>query len=204
MIVKEKTMICSCGAVVLEERLIELNSGLLNAYFCPGGSTRQGRFQPPHYEVGRNLKDMTKLSSPIDAVNKKNDEEMEAICAATRPFYQQQLGQLEHGLARINLLQTAMQASKNLPLQLIARSLFEQFAPNMEPLADFVQTDHTTYATYAKKLEDALQARDTDAVRETIEAFAALNRESLIKAYTAAQNKTTHSTAQPLQETASS
>ena len=79
MIVKEKTMICSCGAVVLEERLIELNSGLLNAYFCPGGSTRQGRFQPPHYEVGRNLKDMTKLSSPIDAVNKKNDEEMEAI-----------------------------------------------------------------------------------------------------------------------------
>jgi len=97
-----------------------------------------------------------------------------------------------------------MQASKNLPLQLIARSLFEQFAPNMEPLADFVQTDHTTYATYAKKLEDALQARDTDAVRETIEAFAALNRESLIKAYTAAQNKTTHSTAQPLQETASS
>ena len=74
----------------------------------------------------------------------------------------------------------------------------------MEPLADFVQTDHTTYATYAKKLEDALLARNTDAVRETIEAFAALNRESLIKAYTAAQNKTNYSTAQPLQETASS
>ena len=122
------------------------------------------------------------------AIQVANDEEIEAICAATRPLYQQQLGHIEHSLARINLLQTVMQTSQNLPLQLIARSLFEQFAPNMESLAAFVQIDHKTYARYAEKLDGALQGRDTAAVRETFAAFASLNRESLIKAYTAAQN----------------
>ena len=138
------------------------------------------------------------------AIQVANNDELETICAATRPFYQQQLGHVEHSLARINLLQTAMQASKNLPLQLIARSLFEQFAPNMEPLAAFVQIDHTTYASYAKRLDYALQTRDVAAVRETIRAFAALNRESLIKAYSAAQSAPANSIVLPLQETASS
>ena len=138
------------------------------------------------------------------AIQVANNDELETICAATRPFYQQQLGHVEHSLARINLLQTAMQASKNLPLQLIARSLFEQFAPNMEPLAAFVQIYHTTYASYAKRLDYALQTRDVAAVRETIRAFATLNRESLIKAYSAAQSAPANSTVLPLQETASS
>ena len=80
-----------------------------------------------------------------------------------------------------------MQTSKNLPLQLISKSLFEQFAPNMEPLADYVQIDYATYAEYAKKLDNALQARNAIAVRETFEAFAKLNRDSLIKAYSASQ-----------------
>ena len=122
------------------------------------------------------------------AIKVASDEEMEAICEATRPLYKQQLDHVEHGLARINLLQTVMQTSKNLPLQLIAKSLFEQFAPNMEPLADYVHIDNPTYAECAKRLDSALKARDLVAVRETFEAFAALNRESLIKAYNAAQN----------------
>ena len=40
-----------------------------------------------------------------------------------------------------------------------------------------------------QKLDNALQARNAIAVRETFEAFATLNRESLIKAYNAAQNQ---------------
>ena len=64
---------------------------------------------------------------------------------------------------------------QDLPLQLISKSLFEQFAPNMEPLADYVQIDYATYAEYAKKLDNALQARNAIAVRETFEAFATLN-----------------------------
>ena len=79
--IKRKCMTCSCGAVVLEENLLELNSGLLNAYYCPGGTTHEGRFQPPHYEVGRSTMEMTRLSSNVetDKLNKKNDEDMEAI-----------------------------------------------------------------------------------------------------------------------------
>ena len=121
------------------------------------------------------------------AIKVATDAELETICQATRPLYQQQLGLIEHGLARINLLRCVMQTSKNLPLQLISKSLFEQFAPNMEPLADYVQIDYATYAEYAKKLDNALQARNAIAVRETFEAFAKLNRDSLIKAYSAAQ-----------------
>ena len=121
------------------------------------------------------------------AIKVATDAELETICQTTRPLYQQQLGLIEHGLARINLLRCVMQTSKNLPLQLISKSLFEQFAPNMEPLADYVQIDYATYAEYAKKLDNALQARNAIAVRETFEAFAKLNRDSLIKAYSAAQ-----------------
>jgi len=64
---------------VPEEYLSELNSGLLNAYYCPGGRTQQGRFQPPHLEVGRDIRGMAKLSPPTESCDKKNDEEMEAI-----------------------------------------------------------------------------------------------------------------------------
>ncbi len=79
--INQKCMTCSCGAVVLEEYLLELNSGLLNAYYCPGGTTNEGRFQPPHYEVGRSTTEMTRLSSNVEtaALKKKNGEDMEAI-----------------------------------------------------------------------------------------------------------------------------
>lgn len=122
------------------------------------------------------------------AITVASDEQIEEIRQATRPLYQQQLGHVEHALARFSLLRAVMVASKNLPLQLIAKSLFEQFAPNMESLAVFVETDHTGYADYARKLDGALQGRDAAAVRRTFEAFAKLNRESLIKAYNAAQH----------------
>jgi len=97
-----------------------------------------------------------------------------------------------------------MQTSQNLPLQLIARSLFEQFAPNMESLAAFVHIDHKTYARCAEQLDGALQARNATAVRETFEAFATLNRESLIKAYNAAQNHSATHRNPALLETATS
>ena len=80
-----------------------------------------------------------------------------------------------------------MQTSKNLPLQLISKSLFEQFAPNMEPLADYVQIDYATYAEYAKNSITRYGRASTIAVRETFEAFAKLNRDSPVKAYRAAQ-----------------
>ena len=81
---KQRCMTCSCGAVVLEENLLELNSGLLNAYYCPGGTTQDGRFQPPHYEVGRSTMDMTRLSSneETDELTKKKEDASTCIWIA--------------------------------------------------------------------------------------------------------------------------
>ena len=42
------------------------------------------------------------------AIKVATDAELETICQATRPLYQQQLGLIEHGLARINLLRLSL------------------------------------------------------------------------------------------------
>lgn len=102
----------------------------------------------------------------------------------------------EHGEARFALMQHIMQASKNLPLQLIARTLYEQIAPNFGAVAEFATPDRQRYAVYARQLENALAKRDIAAVRGTFDALAELNRETMTRAFVLAQEQGREASAQ--------
>ena len=76
-----------------------------------------------------------------------------------------------------------MLASKNLPLQLIARTLVEQFGPNISAVADYATPDRERYAIYARQLDKALTDRDMPALQGTFDAFIELNRETMTRAF---------------------
>lgn len=116
------------------------------------------------------------------------DIEIEEIRGFVRAFFEQELGKEGHSLARIALMQKMLQSSHNLPLQIIARTLFEQFAPSMEPLANFAQVDTQRFAQNAKTLDLALEKRDLVAVRAAFDAFSELNRETMVAAFDLAQS----------------
>jgi DNA-binding FadR family transcriptional regulator len=92
-----------------------------------------------------------------------------------------------HGEARFRLMQHFILASENLPLQLVARTLFNQFAPNMSAVADYASPDRERYAVYARQLDRALTGRDVQALRDTFDAFIELNRETMRQTFLLAQ-----------------
>lgn len=93
-----------------------------------------------------------------------------------------------HTLARFELMQSIMDASNNLPLQLVARSLFEQFAPHLSILARFTVTDHEAWAIFARQLDQALENRDLPALRASFTGISNLNRETMMRAFEAARS----------------
>ena len=115
-----------------------------------------------------------------------SDAEILHIQQLTRPLFEQQseqkLDQHAHTLARFELFQSIMLSSNNLPLQLIARTLFEQFAPNMAPYHEFTIIDQEAYSILARQLHEALPKRDLPAVRATFSALSDLNTETMIRA----------------------
>ena len=104
------------------------------------------------------------------------------------PLMRLDINDSEHGEARFALMHHIMQASKNLPLQLISRTLFEQFAPTTSnALADFAAPDKERYAVYVRQLDDALLSKDVAALRRCFSALDALNRETMTRAFMLAQ-----------------
>ena len=118
----------------------------------------------------------------------QRDEEIEESRGFVNVCFKKELGQEAHNLARIALMQKMLQSSHNLPLQIIARTLFEQFAPSMEPLANYAQVDTQRFALNAKTLDLALEQRDLGAVRAAFDAFSELNRETMVSAFDLAQS----------------
>lgn len=117
-----------------------------------------------------------------------SDEEINDIRRCVRPLMQTDLSQEEHTLARFELLQSIMHASRNLPLRLIARTLIEQIAPNMSELHEYTTFDGDAYSIFASQLDEALAQRDQAATRATFAAFSDLNRETMMRAFEAARN----------------
>ena len=121
-------------------------------------------------------------------VKAASDETINEIRTLLKPLSQQtQPSTTRTGEARFRLMQHFMLASQNLPLQLVARTLFNQVAPNMSAVGDYVTPDRERYAVYAQQLDDALVRRDILALRATFDAFIELNRESMTRAFTLAQ-----------------
>ena len=121
------------------------------------------------------------------ALENATDDTISDIRALLPPLMQLDCTDAAHGEARFALMQHIMLASENLPLQLIARTLFEQFAPNMSVVAGFATPDRERYAVYARQLDKALTGRDVQALRDTFDAFIELNRETMTRAFLFAQ-----------------
>ena len=115
-----------------------------------------------------------------------SDAEIEHIRTLVTPLMQDNLDEEAHTLARFELMQSFMLASRNLPLRLIARTLFEQMLPNMEALHPYTKFDGDAYQASAVRLDDALRLRDQEALRVTFTAFSNLNRETVMRAIAAA------------------
>ena len=122
-------------------------------------------------------------------VKAASDETINEIRALLKPLSQADAtnNDASHGEARFRLMQHFMLASENLPLQLVARTLFNQFAPNMSAVADYASPDRERYAVFAQQLDAALIHRDISALRATFDAFIELNRESMTRAFMLAQ-----------------
>ena len=134
------------------------------------------------------------------AVKNGSAEDIASLRALIQPLTTAGLDAQAHEAARFNLMQAIMATSGNLICQLIARSLLEQFVPNMEPLRIYaVQLlDLDAYTAYAKQLDTALAARDIPAVKATFEAFSQLNRTHVMQAFELAQSMPAGSIHRPM------
>ena len=94
-----------------------------------------------------------------------------------------------HQVARIELVGAFMRQSGNLVCQLIARTLLEQFAPRMEPLRPYAreELDLEAYTTCYQRLDAALAKRDLQGLRDSLQGFSELNRETIMRAFLAAK-----------------
>lgn len=111
------------------------------------------------------------------------DQTISDIRQLLLPLTRTDTSDAEHGEDRHALMRHIMLASNNLPLQLIARTLFEQFAPNFREVAEFAVPDRERYAVYARQLDNALTNRDITSLRGTFDAFVTLNRETMTRAF---------------------
>lgn len=123
------------------------------------------------------------------AVTNGTDKQIDHIRTLVAPLTGETLDEDAHQAARIDLMQAIMLTSGNLICQLIARTLFEQFEPAMQPLRPYArdQLDIPAYRTYARHLDQALAARDIPAMRATFEAFSNLNRRTVMQMFEAAR-----------------
>lgn len=116
-----------------------------------------------------------------------SDDEINEIRKLARPLIDEDLDQGAHTLARFELMESIMQASRNLPLRLIARTLFDQVAPNLTELHPFAIVDNEKHRIVAKQLDRDLEHRDAYGLRDTFAAFLDLNRETMMRASDAAR-----------------
>ena len=124
------------------------------------------------------------------ALSTATDADIERLRGYNRPLFQEDLDDLAHMEARLELMGAIMSASDNLVCQLIARSLLQQLNPRTEPLRAFAQYHTEAHADNARRLDEALANRDVDALRDVFRESAALTRESVLRsfeAYEAAQ-----------------
>ena len=128
------------------------------------------------------------------ALNNGSEEDIGHIRKLVEPLTRSEINPDDHQAARFALMEAIMLTSGNLICQLIARTLFEQFEPSMEPLRPYAQNqlDIESYTTYARQLDSALADRDIPKLRATFEAFSNLNRKTVMQAFEAARIEQTN------------
>lgn len=127
------------------------------------------------------------LSMAADTVvGEASDDRIRNIRTLVQRLLDDSLDGDAHTAARVEMMQAFMLTSENLVCQLIARSLFEQFAPTLSALERYVQLDIAAFAILMRQLDQALGKRDRAAVRAVFDNLAGLHRETMLQAHEAA------------------
>jgi len=122
-----------------------------------------------------------------ESIELASDEELAHIRGLVRPMIEDTLSQEAHTLARFDVMAAIIKSSRNLPLRLILRTLFEQIVPAKTNLHPYVTIDIDRYRGLAKKLNSALKKRDADLLRSTYNKISELNRDAMLRAFEAAR-----------------
>ncbi len=120
-------------------------------------------------------------TAAANAVSTADDEQLESLRALVRPLYQEDLDHDAHMQARVQLMSSMMNASDNLVVQLIARSLLMQFMPQMSDLRRYAELDRDAHKDLARELDEAMGQRDLTAVRSTLARLSEVNRQHTLK-----------------------
>lgn len=119
-------------------------------------------------------------------VGEASDTQIRHIRSLVQRLFDTTLDRDAHAAARVEMMRAVMLTSDNLVCQLIARSLFEQFAPSLSALERYVQLDIAAFTVLMRQLDQALEVRDRSAVRATFDSLAGLHRETMMRAHAAA------------------
>ena len=111
-----------------------------------------------------------------------SDRQIHNIRALVQRLLDPSLDPEDHTAARVEMMRAFMVTGDNLVCQLIARSLFEQFAPSLVALERYVQLDIAAFTHSMRQLDRALHARDRDALRTVFDILAGLHRETMLQA----------------------
>ncbi len=119
------------------------------------------------------------------ALQRKDNEALRQLRELIRPIWAERLDPETYFEVQTNMFRGIMAASGNLPVQLIAKSLLEQFAPQMEPLRDYIVLDMEAHRALARRMDQALESTDQDTVLATFAEVSKFHRDRMQKAFDA-------------------
>ena len=125
----------------------------------------------------------------IQVTSQGSEKTISDLRALVKPLKSQKMSKESHTIARLELINNFVQASGNLPLQLIGRALFQQMAPNLTKLLPHVALDPKSFAPIANQLDSGLEARDPDKVTSAFKQLYDMNRESMMNAFSQARKE---------------
>ena len=118
-----------------------------------------------------------------------SQETIAQLRALVKPLKNNRLTKESHTLARLELISTLVQASGNLPLQLIGRALFGQMTPIFSALARYVKVDPATFVSIADQLDQALETRKIDSLTSAFSKLYETDRENMMSAFEEARSQ---------------
>ena len=123
----------------------------------------------------------------LQTLEQADDATIDHIRSLVKPLIEDDLDREAHTLVRFDLMRTIMESSQNLPLQIISRSLFEQVGTSFSHMFTYMAIDPEAYRIFGRQLDQALQNRDSEALRATFTEFSNTNRQNMMQALDAAR-----------------
>ncbi len=125
----------------------------------------------------------------VQVTSNGSEETISKLRELVEPLKSKELSKESHAIARLELINHFVQASDNLPLQLIGRALFQQMAPNLSKLLPHAGFDPTAFSPIADQLDTGLKTRDPEAVTTAFKQLYEINRENMMNAFSGARSQ---------------